>query len=76
MPETGAEAALELVTAMHRALIETEFELKNGLRLKVSASVGLATAPSDGTTVHAIIGTADSRMYEVKIDGKGKVKGA
>jgi diguanylate cyclase (GGDEF)-like protein len=61
---------------MHRALIETEFELKNGLRLKVSASVGLATAPSDGTTVHAIIGTADSRMYEVKIDGKGKVKGA
>jgi diguanylate cyclase (GGDEF)-like protein len=75
-PETGAEAALELCTALHRALMETEFELKNGLRLRVSASVGLATAPSDGATLHAIIGTADSRMYEVKINGKGKVNGA
>ncbi len=76
MPETGAKAAMELATALHRALMETEFEMKNGLRLRVSASVGLATAPGDGTAVHAIIGTADSRMYEVKIDGRGKVKGA
>jgi diguanylate cyclase (GGDEF)-like protein len=76
MPETGAKAALELATALHRALMETEFEMKNGLRLRVSASVGLATAPDDGKTVHTIIGTADSRMYEVKIDGRGKVRGA
>ena len=50
--------------------------MKNGLRLRVSASVGLATAPADGTTVHAIIGAADARMYAVKVDGRGKVKGA
>jgi diguanylate cyclase (GGDEF)-like protein len=76
MPETGAEAALELATAQHSALMETEFEMKNGLRLRVSASVGLATAPRDGAAVHAVIGTADARMYAVKIDGKGKVRGA
>lgn len=75
MPETGAKTALERATAMHRALMETEFEMKSGLRLRVSASVGLATAPGDGTAVHAVIGTADARMYAVKIDGRGKVRG-
>ncbi len=75
MPETGARAAMELATALHGALMETEFEMENGLRLRVCASVGLATAPDDGKTVHAIIGTADSRMYEVKIDGRGTVRG-
>ena len=44
-------------------------------RADVRASVGLATAPADGTTVHAIIGAADTRMYMVKNDGRGKVWG-
>ena len=76
MPETGHEAALELTTALHNALMETEFDVKRGLRLKVSASVGLATAPQDGTAVHAVIGSADARMYAVKLSGRGKVRGA
>ena len=76
MPETGAQTALELATALNRALMETEFEMKNGLRLRVSASVGLATAPGDGAAVHAVIGSADARMYSVKSDGRGQVRGA
>ena len=50
--------------------------MKNGLKLSVSASVGLATAPADGSPVHAIIGAADTRMYAVKSDGRGKLRGA
>jgi diguanylate cyclase (GGDEF)-like protein len=76
MPETAAEAALAQAVAMHRALMETEFRMKEGLTLRVSASVGLATAPQDGAAVHAIIGIADSRMYTVKSHGRGKVLGA
>ena len=38
--------------------------MKNGLELMASASVGIATCPTE--RVHAIIGTADSRMYAVK----------
>jgi len=41
----------------------------------VSASVGLSTAPRDGTTVHAVIGAADTRMYSVKTNGRGHVRG-
>ncbi|MGA9670029.1 MAG: sensor domain-containing diguanylate cyclase [Terracidiphilus sp.] len=76
MPETGAEAAMNHVNTVHGALIETSFQMKNGLKLRVSASVGLATAPEDGKTIHAIIGTADTRMYRVKSNGRGAVKGA
>jgi len=73
MPETGPEAALVQAKELLSMLMETSFKMKNGLGLTVRASVGLATAPEDGATVHGIIGTADSRMYMVKNNGRGKV---
>jgi diguanylate cyclase (GGDEF)-like protein len=76
MPETGAEAALEQARALHSALTATQFAMKNGLHLRVGASVGVSTAPRDGATVHAIIGVADTRMYGVKTGGRGRVRGA
>jgi diguanylate cyclase (GGDEF)-like protein len=75
MPQTGAGAALTHTTGLLRALMETRFHMKSGLSLSVSASVGLATAPADGATVHAIIGAADTRMYAVKTNGRGQVRG-
>jgi diguanylate cyclase (GGDEF)-like protein len=75
MPETDAGAALAQAGAVHRALMQTRFKMKNGLDLSVSASIGLASAPDDGTTLHAIIGAADTRMYAVKSNGRGQVKG-
>jgi diguanylate cyclase (GGDEF)-like protein len=76
MPETGVEAALEHATALNHALMKTRFHMKNELELRVSASVGVATAPIDSATVYGIIGTADTRMYWVKAHGRGGVKGA
>ena len=76
MPETGPEAAMILATEFHRALMDSRFHMKNGLHLNVSASIGLATAPTDGSTLHAIIGAADTRMYAVKGDGRGQLRGA
>jgi diguanylate cyclase (GGDEF)-like protein len=76
MPETSPQAALAQAEGLHRALLETPFPMKNGLTLTVSASVGLASAPADGATVHAMIGAADARMYMVKANGRGKVRGA
>ncbi len=76
MPETGANDALAFANRLLRKLMETRFLMKNGRELTVSASVGLATAPADGATVHTIIGAADARMYLVKIGGRGTVRGA
>lgn len=75
MPETCAEVALAHTESLHQALLATEFQMKNRLMLRVSASIGLATAPRDGGTLHAIIGAADARMYSVKNSGRGHIKG-
>jgi diguanylate cyclase (GGDEF)-like protein len=76
MPETSESLALELTSRIHAALMETPFEMKNGLTIKVSASVGIASAPRDGWHMHEIIGTADARMYAVKRHGRGQVRAA
>jgi diguanylate cyclase (GGDEF)-like protein len=76
MPETDAKAALEITRKLHCALMDTTFEMSTGLKLKVSASVGIASSPADGFGVHEIIGTADARMYAVKSTGRGQVRGA
>ncbi len=75
MPDTAATEAFDAATGMHQELIHTRFRMKNGLELTVSASVGLATCPPESSAVHAIIGTADARMYAVKSNGRGKVRG-
>jgi diguanylate cyclase (GGDEF)-like protein len=76
MPATDATAALKQASTLHGELMTTRFEMKRGLKLNVSASIGLATAPEDGTALHAVIGAADARMYAVKSNGRGRVKGA
>jgi diguanylate cyclase (GGDEF)-like protein len=73
MPETNAEVAHAQASELLNELMGTHFRMKGGLELSVRASVGLATAPRDGATVHAIIGAADTRMYAVKSNGRGQV---
>jgi diguanylate cyclase (GGDEF)-like protein len=75
MPETGPEAALAQMSALNKALMGTTFRMSNGIELSVCASVGVATAPADGTSMHAIIAAADARMYQVKANGRGAVHG-
>jgi diguanylate cyclase (GGDEF)-like protein len=76
MPSTNKETAMAQAHALHKALMATRFQMKNGLELTVSASVGVSSTPEDGTTVHSVIGAADTRMYDVKTNGRGHVRGA
>jgi diguanylate cyclase (GGDEF)-like protein len=76
MPDTSAAVAAFQASSVLGSLMETRFRMKNGILLSVMASLGLATAPADGATVHAIIGAADSRMYAVKSSGRGSLRGA
>jgi diguanylate cyclase (GGDEF)-like protein len=76
MPATGKEEAMAQAATLHKALMATRFHMKNGLELTVSASVGVSNAPEDGATVHGVIGAADTRMYDVKTNGRGHLRGA
>jgi diguanylate cyclase (GGDEF)-like protein len=76
MPGTDASTAFSITEKLHHELLHTDFHLKSGIQLAVSASVGIATAPADATARHAIIGSADARMYAVKNSGRGQIRGA
>jgi diguanylate cyclase (GGDEF)-like protein len=76
MPRASHEAAMAQMRGLISELAATRFELKNGVRLHTRASAGVATAPHDGATMHALIATADARMYHVKESGRGRVCGA
>jgi len=76
MPATTAKEGLAHANYLLRSLMDTRFRMKNGLELCVSASVGVSTSPDDGTSVHTIIGLADGRMYNVKAESRGAVRGA
>ncbi|HUB28124.1 MAG TPA: sensor domain-containing diguanylate cyclase [Terracidiphilus sp.] len=76
MPNTTARDASEQITTLHQKLTATHFRMSGNVELSVSSSVGLATAPDDGATIHTVIGVADARMYDVKTDGRGRVRGA
>jgi diguanylate cyclase (GGDEF)-like protein len=76
MPNTSADVAFTQIVKLHRALTDSRFLMKNGLVLSVNASIGMATAPVDGASIHSIIGAADARMYQVKTNGRNQVCGA
>ena len=75
MPETGADEAYEQMRIVLDGLVRTQFQTRRGLSLMVSASVGVATAPVDGDSILSLIGSADGRMYAVKENGRGSVRG-
>jgi two-component system cell cycle response regulator len=73
MPETDMVRALQ-VAERTRAMIATEpFQLRPELRLRVTASVGLATLESFEDTPETILKRADNALYAAKRRGRNRV---
>ncbi len=66
LPSSDKRAATVLTHAMRNALREELFLSAQGLSLRITGSFGLAAFPEDGDSVHSILRSADSMMYEVK----------
>lgn len=66
MPSLDKNVAIALTSALCQGLRGAGFMTGEGLSLHVSGSFGLASYPEDGTTVHEMLRSADSMMYEVK----------
>lgn len=74
MPHTTREEALRIAREIHQKLAAHRFRLSGGIELFVNSSAGISSYPTDGRTVHAILGIADNRMYSVKNSGRGRVE--
>jgi diguanylate cyclase (GGDEF)-like protein len=66
LPECSKDRAIEVTRALLHGLRRHRFLTGEGLELQVTGSFGLATYPEDGATVHAMLRSADTMMYEVK----------
>jgi diguanylate cyclase (GGDEF)-like protein len=77
LPETGLEGAEEVAERI-RARIEKEAvpRVEGRGKVRVTASIGVATMPGTATEVSRLISAADAALYEAKNAGKNTVRTA
>jgi diguanylate cyclase (GGDEF)-like protein len=66
-------AATELAQRLLARLTQTRFLAGEGLSLSVTASLGLATFPQDGASLHDLIRASDTMMYKAKENGRNQL---
>ena len=70
MDKEAATAAAENILS---CLTQTRYLTGDGLSLSMTASLGLATYPQDGTTLPDMIRVADTMMYLAKAQGRNRL---
>ncbi len=70
VPESDAEAILELSQRIEKAVTEFALPVAEGTFARVGVSIGAASYPFNGETLESVIIAADKAMYAVKADRK------
>lgn len=72
MPETNIEGAVIPVQRLRRSIEEYDFEY-NGVKAKVTASIGLTMNYQDFNSPAEILKSADEALYKAKESGRNRV---
>lgn len=73
LPDTGSEGAAAVGERIRERLAEHAFLAGEGLALRLTASVGVATLPDVATSAEELVRAADMAMYRVKASGKNGI---
>jgi EAL domain-containing protein (putative c-di-GMP-specific phosphodiesterase class I) len=73
LPELRDRVQIEQIARKVLAAIERPFVLMNRAYF-LSASIGVAVSPADGTEAQLLIKCADTAMYQVKSEGRNNVR--
>jgi diguanylate cyclase (GGDEF)-like protein len=74
LPDTGSEGAVAVAERIRERLAVHSFlKASDGLDLRLTASVGVATLPDVAASAEELIKAADTAMYRVKDKGKNGV---
>ena len=74
LPDTGSEGAAAVGDRVRERLSVHPFLEGNGLSLRLTASVGVATLPDVAASAEELVRAADMAMYQVKDSGKNGVR--
>jgi len=66
LPQTSKENALGVAKRLHKLIRETKWLKDTGLDINITASVGVASYPTDSRTKAELLHLADEAMYSVK----------
>ncbi len=73
LPGTTVQAGLEKLEEIRIAIGSTDIPLPHGSTALVTVSIGVAAWGVDGTTVDALLDTADARLYAAKAAGRNRL---
>lgn len=73
LPDTAADGAVAVGERVRDRIEAHPFLAGDGLSLRLTASVGIATLPDVATTAEELVRAADMAMYQVKNSGKNGV---
>ena len=77
LPDTGGEGAFAVGERIRERVAEFEFLARDGLNIRLTASVGVATLPDVAASrPRSWLQAADSAMYQVKDRGKNGIQAA
>jgi diguanylate cyclase (GGDEF)-like protein len=77
LPETGVEAAREVAERVRRSVAAYPFPSYNGGKpVRVTISIGIATAPDSGQAPTLLVKQADAALYRAKDEGRNRVRHA
>ena len=74
LPDTGSEGAAAVGDRVRERLVAHSFLEGNGLKVRLTASVGVATLPDVAASAEELVRAADMAMYQVKDSGKNGVR--
>jgi diguanylate cyclase (GGDEF)-like protein len=76
LPQTSKDNALSVAKRVHKLIRETVWLKESGINVHITASVGVASYPTDSRTKAELLHLADEAMYAVKNSTRDSVLGA
>ena len=76
LPQTSKESAINVARRLHKMIREAVWLEPEGLNIKVTPSLGLASYPTDSRTKEGLLHLADEAMYLVKNTNRDSVAAA
>jgi diguanylate cyclase (GGDEF)-like protein len=73
LPQTDQDQAVAVAHRVRKAMMSAPFHLSDEIEIAISASFGIATYPTHGTTKDDLVRQADAAMYRVKSTTKDAV---
>jgi diguanylate cyclase (GGDEF)-like protein/PAS domain S-box-containing protein len=73
LPQTDTEHALEVADRLRQSIDDAEVVLDQGLPLRFTVSIGVATLAGASSNIDTLLSQADQGLYQAKNTGRNKV---